>query len=75
MKNNVIDNDGARLVDLLLGFSTERSRSAQHSLHTHGRRRRPANRIKGTERAGHPVGRKVLKVMFWEVPPADWLIL
>ena len=26
-------------------------------------------------RAGLSVGRKVLKTMFWEVPPADWLIL
>ena len=26
-------------------------------------------------RAGHPICRKVLKIMFWEVPPADWLIL
>ena len=26
-------------------------------------------------RAGRPICRKVLKIMFWEVPPADWLIL
>ena len=26
-------------------------------------------------RAGHPVSRKVSKIMFWEVPLADWLIL
>ena len=26
-------------------------------------------------RAGHPICRKVLKIMFWEVPWADWLIL
>ena len=26
-------------------------------------------------RAGHPICHKVLKIMFWEVPPADWLIL
>ena len=26
-------------------------------------------------RAGHPICRKVLKKMFREVPPADWLIL
>ena len=26
-------------------------------------------------RAGRPLCRKVLKIMFWEVPPADWLIL
>ena len=26
-------------------------------------------------RVGHPICRKVLKIMFWEVPPADWLIL
>ena len=25
-------------------------------------------------RAGRPICRKVLKIMFWEVPPADWLI-
>ena len=26
-------------------------------------------------RVGRPICRKVLKIMFWEVPPADWLIL
>ena len=26
-------------------------------------------------RVGRPICRKVLKKMFWEVPPADWLIL
>ena len=26
-------------------------------------------------RAGHPICRKVLKIMFWEIPPADWLVL
>ena len=26
-------------------------------------------------RAGHPICRKVLKIMLWEVPLADWLIL
>ena len=26
-------------------------------------------------RAGRPICHKVLKIMFWEVPPADWLIL
>ena len=26
-------------------------------------------------RAGRPIHRKFLKIMFWEVPPADWLIL
>ena len=26
-------------------------------------------------RAGCPICRKVLKIMFLEVPPADWLIL
>ena len=25
-------------------------------------------------RAGLPISRKVLQIMFWEVPPADWLI-
>ena len=25
--------------------------------------------------ARRPISRKVLKIMFWEVPPADWLIL
>ena len=29
----------------------------------------------GLNRAGRPICRKVLKIMFWEVPPADWLIL
>ena len=28
-----------------------------------------------TYRAGRPICRKVLKIMFWEVPPADWLLL
>ena len=26
-------------------------------------------------RAGRLICRKVLKIMFWDVPPADWLIL
>ena len=26
-------------------------------------------------RAGRPICSKVLKIMFWEVPPADWLTL
>ena len=26
-------------------------------------------------KAGRPICRRVLKIMFWEVPPADWLIL
>ena len=26
-------------------------------------------------RAGRPICRKVLNIMFWEVPLADWLIL
>ena len=26
-------------------------------------------------RAGRSICRKALKIMFWEVPPADWLIL
>ena len=28
-----------------------------------------------TYRAERPICRKVLKIMIWEVPPADWLIL
>ena len=32
-------------------------------------------KIKSRYRAGHPICRKVLKLMFWDVPPADWLIL
>ena len=31
--------------------------------------------IKRLFRAGRPICRKVLKIMFGEVPPADWLIL
>ena len=31
--------------------------------------------IPGKYRAGRPICPKVLKIMFWEVPPADWLIL
>ena len=74
MKNNVIessDDYGARhrrLVD-----PERRSRSAQHSLHTHGRRRRPANRIKGTERASHRS--QGFEDNFLKVSLADWLIL
>ena len=30
---------------------------------------------RNTYRAGLSIGRKVLKTMFWEVPPADWLLL
>ena len=26
-------------------------------------------------RVGRPICRKVLKIMFWDVPPADWLLL
>ena len=31
--------------------------------------------VKNYYRAGRPICRKVLKIMFWEVPPADRLIL
>ena len=31
--------------------------------------------VKKTYSAGRPICHKVLQKMFWEVPPADWLIL
>ena len=31
--------------------------------------------IPGKYRAGRPICPKVLKILFWEVPAADWLIL
>ena len=63
---------GAEAADVGVGARLAVLAAGQHH---HVALARPERRNDIQYRAGRPICRKVLKIMFWEVPPADWLIL